>query len=149
MKGVYSEKPLLLADDLGLRGQDTLAILELANLAQIGVWLAEAEEESFTKVDSNMALAFPTPQLDLPAKVAELYLAVKTQQGVRALLSKDPQRSAEEALNEAMLCGLEDKFRERRGFGQDLTSADRAFVASVQARKAALQAAAQHGDVGE
>ena len=139
LKELYSTNPVLDSDELGMVGEDSSTIFELANLAQVGLWLVAGNLEFLSLADTSFVTMLLSSTSDLSTTMSELCLAIKTQRGVQLLLSEEPDKAAENVLADVFVGDLEDKLRERRG-GEELIEADRVLVSSLHARKAAFEA---------
>lgn len=137
-RNLYSTDTILVADPFESPEADSRTILELANLARLGNQLLKDDLASLADADSTFLSVFSTQLSDLPEAVTELYLAIKTQRALKALVAKEPHRTPDEVISEALIDGLEDRLRERNG-GQDLTVADQTLVFSVKLRQEALR----------
>ncbi|POR30941.1 Telomeric DNA-binding factor trf1 [Tolypocladium paradoxum] len=139
---LYTSKPILSADELGIHEAESRTLLDLANLAQLGSWLVDGTPSSLSDADENFLSTFNCQVSDLPAGMTELYLGIMTQRAVETLVKKEPEKPSEEVLGEVLMSGLEDRLRGLHG-GNELTSADQSFVSSVQSRKETLQGEAK------
>lgn len=126
------------SDQLEMRDSDSRTFIELANLAQLGLWLVDGTPNVLSEADENFLALFQCQLSDLPDGMTELYLGIKTQRAIEFLVEKEPEKPSEEVLGEVLTQGLEDILKEQHG-GGDLTSADQNFVSSVQTRKETLQ----------
>lgn len=139
---LYTSKPVLSADELGIHEAESRALLDLSNLAQLGSWLVDGTPTSLSDADENFLSMFNCQVSDLPAGMTELYLGIMTQRAVETLVKKEPEKPPEDVLGEVLMSGLEDRLRGQHG-GNELTSADQSFVSSVQSRKETLQGEAK------
>lgn len=137
-RDLYSTDPVLVSDPLETLDADFRTTHELANLAKLGTWIIDGNLESLATADANFLSVFPAQLSELPLAVSELFLAIKTQRAVEALMAKGPDTGSEEVIAEALINDLEDRLRGRLG-GQELTAADQTFVASVRLRQGALR----------
>ncbi|KAM4060125.1 telomere repeat binding factor (TRF) domain-containing protein [Hirsutella rhossiliensis] len=139
---LYTPKPALSAKELGMDQDELRTWIELANLAQLGSWLADGSPGSLSEADEHFLAMFSCQVSDLPPGMTELYLGIMTQRAVESLVVKGPEKPSEEVLGEVLLSGLEDRLRGQHG-GDELTSADQTFVSTVQSRKETLQGEAE------
>lgn len=139
---LYTSKPALSARELGMDQDESRTCIELANLAQLGSWLADGSPGSLSEADRHFLALFSCQVSDLPPGMTDLYLGIMTQRAVESLVLKEPGKPSEEVLGEVLLSGLEDRLREQHG-GDELTSADQNFVSMVQSRKETLQGEAE------
>ncbi|KAF9772655.1 hypothetical protein IL306_009611 [Fusarium sp. DS 682] len=137
IKQIYSSGPILSADDPDLQDHESRTILDLANLAQFGIWLLQTTP-SYSEAHQHFHAIFRGQVSDLGSDALDLYLSLKTQVAIDALASKTPEQSKEQVLEEALINGMEDKLRGLHN-GFDLTSADSEFIASVRSRKTSLE----------
>lgn len=139
---LYTSKPALSAKELDMDQGEPRTWIELANLAQLGSWLADGSPGSLSEADEHFLAMFGCQVSDLPPGMTELYLGIMTQRAVESLVVKEPEKPPEEVLGEVLLSGLEDRLRGQHG-GEELTSADQNFVSTVQSRKETLQGEAE------
>ncbi|KND94402.1 Telomeric DNA-binding factor trf1 [Tolypocladium ophioglossoides CBS 100239] len=139
---LYTSKPVLSSDELGVHEDESRTMLDLANLAQLGLWLVDGTPSSLNDADENFLSMFNCQVSDLPDGMTELYLGIMTQRAVETLVKKESEKPPEEVLGEVLMSGLEDRLRGQHG-GDKLTSADQSFVSSVQSRKQTLQGEAK------
>ncbi|CAJ0552919.1 Ff.00g009970.m01.CDS01 [Fusarium sp. VM40] len=137
IKQIYSSGPILSADEPDLQDHESRTILDLANLAQFGIWLLQATP-SYPEAHEHFHAIFRGQVSDLGSDALDLYLSLKTQVAIDALATKTPEQSNEQVLEEALINGMEDKLRGLHN-GFDLTPADSEFVTSVRLRKASLE----------
>ncbi|KAM0224651.1 hypothetical protein ACHAPA_004296 [Fusarium lateritium] len=137
IKQIYSSGPILSADEPDLQDHESRTILDLANLAQFGIWLLQATP-SYSEAHEHFHAIFRGQVSDLGSDALDLYLSLKTQVAIDALATKTSEQSSEHALDEALIKGMEDKLRGLHN-GFDLTPADSEFVTSVRLRKASLE----------
>lgn len=135
---LYSPKAALSAKELGMDHGESRTWIELANLAQLGCWLADGTPASLSEADQHFLTMFGCQGSDLPPVMTELHLGIMTQRAVESLAAKEPEKPPQEVLGEVLLSGLEDRLREQHG-GDELTSADQDFVSAVHSRKEILQ----------
>lgn len=102
-------------------------------------WLVEGSSDSYTKADSNFLPIFNSSISDLPPGAPDLYLAIKTQKTIEALIVKSSEKETGGLIAECMTSGLEGKVRSQHE-DQELTAADQAFLTVVRARQEELQA---------
>ncbi|KHN98268.1 Telomere repeat-binding factor, dimerization domain protein [Metarhizium album ARSEF 1941] len=139
VRDMYSSGPSLSASQLDFQDADSQTFIELANLAQLGLWLVDGTPQALSEADENFLAISQCQQLsELPPEMTELYLGIKTQRAIEFLVEKEPSKRSEEVIGEVLTRGLEDALKEQRGGGQ-LTSADQSFASSVQTRKETLQ----------
>jgi hypothetical protein len=137
IKQIYSSGPILSADEPDLQDHESRTILDLANLAQFGIWLLQATP-SYSEAHEHFHAIFRGQVSDLGSDALDLYLSLKTQVAIDALATKTPEQSNEQVLEEVLINGMEDKLRGLHN-GFDLTPADSEFITSVQLRKASLE----------
>ncbi|KAF4452039.1 Telomeric DNA-binding factor trf1 [Fusarium austroafricanum] len=137
IKQIYSSGPILSADDPDLQDHESRTILDLANLAQFGIWLLQTTP-SYFEAHQHFHAVFRGQVSDLGSDALDLYLSLKTQVAIDALASKTPEQSKEQVLEEALINGMEDKLRGLQN-GFDLTPADSEFITSVRLRKTSLE----------
>ncbi|KAG5979787.1 hypothetical protein E4U55_004765 [Claviceps digitariae] len=135
---LYSAEPVLAADQLEFKDADAKTFIELANLAQLGLWLVDGSPKALSCADDNFLALFQCQLSDLPPGMTELYLSIKTQRAIEFLVEKEPEKPSEQVIGEVLTQGLEDVLKEQHG-GGELTSADQSFVSSVQTRKETLE----------
>lgn len=143
-RSLYSDDPVLVPDLWELADTDFHTIIELANLAKLGTWLIERDLGSLVVADTHFLSVFPSLLSDLPGDVSELYLAIKTQRAIEALLTKDADKSSKDVIVEAFTTGLEESLQKRPA-AEHVASADQLFVSSVKSREEALLADTQGG----
>lgn len=139
---LYTSEHVLSPSELAAHDADSRAVFELANLAQLGLWLVDGAQESLDEADECFLAIFGCQMSDLPAGMEELYLNIMTQRAVESLAVKQPEKPSEELLGEVLMSGLEDRLRGQHG-GNELTSAYQHFVSSVNSRKETLQGEAK------
>ncbi|PNY29923.1 Telomeric DNA-binding factor trf1 [Tolypocladium capitatum] len=139
---LYTSKPVLSADELGVHEAESRTMLDLANLAQLGSWLVDGTPSSLRGADENFLSMFNCQVSDLPAGMTELYLGIMTQRTVETLVKKEPEKPSEEVPGEVLMSGLEDRLRGQNG-GDEPNSADQISVSSVQSRKETFQGEAK------
>ncbi|KAF5004482.1 hypothetical protein FDECE_9025 [Fusarium decemcellulare] len=143
IKQIYSTSPILSADELELQDDESRTILDLANLAQFGVWLLQCNP-SYTAAHEHFHSIFRGQVSDLGSDALDLYLSLKTQVAIDALAVKTSEQQPDQLLDEVLISGMEDKLRGLHS-GFELTPADQEFISSVRSRKNSLQGEAQPG----
>ncbi|KAG6011307.1 hypothetical protein E4U43_008405, partial [Claviceps pusilla] len=138
VRQLYSAEYVLAADQLEFKDAQAKTFIELANLAQLGLWLVDGSPEALSCADDNFLALFQCQLSDLPPGMTELYLSIKTQRAIEFLVEKEPEKPSEQVIGEVLTQGLEDVLKEQHG-GGELTSADQSFVSSVQTRKETLE----------
>ncbi|GKU01783.1 hypothetical protein FLAG1_03890 [Fusarium langsethiae] len=137
IKQIYSSGPILSADEPDLQDHESRTILDLANLAQFCIWLLQTTP-SYSEAHQHFHAIFRGQVSDLGSDALDLYLSIKTQVAIDALVSKTTEQSSEQVLEEALINGMEDKLRGLHN-GFDLTHADSEFITSVRSRKTSLE----------
>ncbi|KAM0404956.1 hypothetical protein ACHAQC_000018 [Fusarium culmorum] len=137
IKQIYSSGPILSADEPDLQDHESRTILDLANLAQFCIWLLQTTP-SYSEAHQHFHAIFRGQVSDLGSDALDLYLSLKTQVAIDALVSKTTEQSSEQVLEEALINGMEDKLRGLHN-GFDLTPADSEFITSVRSRKTSLE----------
>ncbi|CCT61842.1 uncharacterized protein FFB20_03628 [Fusarium fujikuroi] len=137
IKQIYSSGPILSADDPDLHDHESRTILDLANLAQFGIWLLQTTP-SYSEAHRHFHSIFRGQVSDLGSDALDLYLSLKTQVAIDALATKTQEQSKEQVLEEALIKGMEEKLRGLHN-GLDLTPADSEFITSVRARKTSIE----------
>ncbi|KAF4994891.1 hypothetical protein FGRMN_5488 [Fusarium graminum] len=137
IKHIYSSGPILSADEPDLQDHESRTILDLANLAQFGIWLLQTTP-SYSEAHEHFHAIFRGQVSDLGSDALDLYLSLKTQVAIDALATKTPEQTSEQVLEVALINGMEDKLRGLHN-GFDLTPSDSEFITSVQLRKASLE----------
>ncbi|QPH11202.1 hypothetical protein C2857_002864 [Epichloe festucae Fl1] len=138
VRQLYSAGSVLSADQLDVRNRDSRTFIELANMAQLGLWLVDGSPKALSDADDSFLALFQCQLSDLSPGMTELYLGIKTQRAIEFLVENQPEKPSEEVIGEVLTQGLEDILKEQHG-GGELTSADQSFVSSVQTRKETLQ----------
>lgn len=138
VRQLYSAGSVLSADQLDIRDCDSRTFIELANMAQLGLWLVDGSPKALSEADDSFLALFQCQLSDLSPGMTELYLSIKTQRAIEFLVEKEPEKPSEEVIGEVLTQGLEDILKEQHG-GGELTFADQSFVSSVQTRKETLQ----------
>ncbi|KAG5933078.1 hypothetical protein E4U53_001105 [Claviceps sorghi] len=138
VRQLYSDEPVLVAEELEFKDADTKTVIELANLAQLGSWLVDGSPQALSCAEDNFLALFQCKPSDLPTGMTELYLSIKTQRVIEFLIEKEPEKPSEQVIGEVLTQGLEDVLKEQHGEG-GFTSADQSFVSSVQTRKEELE----------
>lgn len=134
---LFTDNEIISADELQIQGESR-TLLDVANLAMLSSWLVEGSSESYSKADSNFLSIFNSSISDLPSGAPDLYLAIKTQKTIEALLVKPVEKDTATLITECMTDGMEEKVRSQHA-GQELTAADQAFLTVVRARQDELQ----------
>ncbi|KAJ4134655.1 TTAGGG repeat binding factor [Fusarium equiseti] len=137
IKQIYSSDPILSADEPDLQDHESRTILDLANLAQFCIWLLQTTP-SYTEAHQHFHAIFRGQVSDLGSDALDLYLSLKTQVAIDALVSKTAEQSNEQVLEEALINGMEEKLRGLHN-GFELTPADSEFITSVRSRKTSLE----------
>ncbi|RGP68001.1 telomeric dna-binding factor trf1 [Fusarium longipes] len=137
IKQIYSSGPILSADEPDLQDHESRTILDLANLAQFCIWLLQTAP-SYSEAHQHFHAIFRGQVSDLGSDALDLYLSLKTQVAIDALVSKTAEQTNEQVLEEALINGMEDKLRGLHN-GFDLTHADSEFITSVRSRKTSLE----------
>lgn len=141
VRELYSSEPILSSDQLEFRDPHRRALVEVANLAQLGSWLVDGSPQALSDADDNFLEVFQCQLSDLPHGMTELYLGIKTQRAIEFLVEGEPDEPGEpsrDVLGDVLTRGLENTLKEQHGEGV-LTSADQSFVSSVKTMKETLQ----------
>ncbi|KAK5997885.1 Telomeric DNA-binding factor trf1 [Cladobotryum mycophilum] len=134
---LFSDGPVLSADDLEIQEAEPRTSIELANLAQFGSWLIEDGLGSFAAAEQHFPSIFQCQLPDLPTGTMELYVGVKTQTTIESLLKKELGQQAEDVVRASFIEGLEGPLGAAYS-GTELSSTAQELVSLVQSRRDAL-----------
>lgn len=134
LKQIYGQGEKLSAADAGLDDTESQNIMHMANLAQLGVWLAECTTATLSTANDAFLRLLPTTS-NLTDDVVDLLLAIKTQLAVHSISAEVTAETHQSVLNHVLQDGLEDALRARRE-GQDLSVTEQHLLTSVEVRKA-------------
>jgi hypothetical protein len=141
-RDLFATGPVLSAEELGLHDHDSRTIIEIANLAMLGIWLFEGGLSPCSDAEKHFLSIFHHQMSDLLPDVSDLYVAVKTHHAIEALAAKDADRKSEDLLDTMLDHGVEDRLREQHGTSE-FTPQEQILVSSLQSRKSDILAATQ------
>lgn len=144
LKKIYGSADVLTAIDAGLEDSESHNIMHLANLAQLGLWLADCTMATLSISNSSFLDMLPK-NAGLTDDVVDLFLAIKTQLAVHSLLGDAAAADHENILKQTLQEGLEESLRARHE-GQDLSVTEQHLLTSVEVRKAGFSTDAQTPD---
>lgn len=146
---LFATSPVLSAEELALHDHDSRTIIEIANLAMLGIWLFEGGLRPCSDAENHFLSIFHHQMSDLLPDVSDLYVAIKTQHAIEALAAKEPERKPEDLLNTLLDHGVEDRLRQQHG-SSEFTPQEQILVSSLQSRKSDILAATQqNSDLGK
>lgn len=134
LKQIYGKGHILSSTELGLDDTESQQILNLANIAQLSVWLTECTIDTLSIANDTFLRLLPADS-GLTDDVVDLLLAIKTQLAVHSISSETSNETHEETLRKTLQEGLEEALRERHE-GQDLSVNEQHLLTSVEVRRA-------------
>lgn len=134
LKHLYGQTDVLSATEAGLEDTESQNIMHLANLAQLGIWLAECTTSTLSTANNTFLRLIPANS-GLTDDVVDLFLAIKTQLVVNSISGDSLGEAQEQILRQILQDGLEDALRARHE-GEDLSVTEQHLMTSVEVRKA-------------
>ena len=105
VRGLYSAKASISADELQIEDEESRKLLSFANLAKLASWLIEGGNKTLGDADKNFMSLFGARLSNLPPSMADLYLAIKTHRCIEALSAKSADRKLDDIVEEIMQTG--------------------------------------------
>lgn len=136
IRQIYGQADVLNATEAGLDDNEAQNIIHLANLAHLGIWLAECTITTLSTANNSFLRLIPAGS-GLTDDVVDLFLAIKTQLVVTSIRPEDPRETQETLLKQILQDGLEDALRARHE-GEDLSVTEQHLLTSIEVLKAAF-----------
>lgn len=107
VRGLYSDNPILLADEFDPHSAG--AILQFANLAQLGSWILEGTPELIRAADIHLPAAFRDEIIGLPRRIVDLWVGLRTHRAIHVLQAREDKKFSEEELDGIFMDSVEQK----------------------------------------
>jgi protein TBF1 len=144
---LYSGGSILALDDGNAADADFRSIFLLANLAQLAVWVVDDTTDSLREAEKNVLSMLGNETADIPDKISDVYVTLKSRLAVESLLAKEPNKTSEDVIRDWFPDDLDTMLRQQR-HGQDPSPLDQVLVSSLQLRGEHLKTVATgNGDL--
>jgi hypothetical protein len=129
--------PFLSADDLHLDEPSHRATIHSANLATFATSVFGGQDVGFYELNDNFVETFSPDGAPLEEVPGQLYINLKTQMFLSAVLQEEQEKTKEDLLDDFFPANLDD-FLSRRHLGTPLSQSEVDLVASAKARRELL-----------
>lgn len=137
-KKMYSPYvPFLSADELSIDEPNHRATIHTANLAIFAASVFGGQEVGFYELNDNFLETFAPDGAPLEEKPGQLYINLKTQMFLSAVLQEEQEKTKEDLLDDFFPASLDDLLS-RRHLGIPLSQNELEFIRAVRARRELL-----------
>jgi hypothetical protein len=129
--------PFLSADELSIDEPNHRATIHTANLAIFAASVFGGQEVGFYELNDNFLETFAPDGAPLEEKPGQLYINLKTQMFLSAVLQEEQEKTKEDLLDDFFPASLDDLLS-RRHLGIPLSQNELEFIRAVKARRELL-----------
>ena len=137
-KKIYSPYvPFLSADELRIDEPNHRATIHTANLATFATSVFGGQDVGFYELNDNFLETFAPDGAPVEEKPGQLYINLKTQMFLSAVLQEEQEKTKEDLLDDFFPTNLEDLLYTRH-LGIPLSQNELEFISAVKARREVL-----------